>query len=1457
MASLKKQVNNLLDHRFWKKNENICTQYFKICELCDEIYNKGLVLMQVGSFFEAYGIDNKYTKKGHANLVSSLFNMAITRRNKKKYVDELGNRKIEDLTEKQLIDLHTRYCLMSGMNDIVIEKYLRIAIENGYTVILIEQVEAVTKGTMVKREVTRIVSPGTYIETSSKDKNNIVSVFIEKVMKENIPYFCVGLSLIDATTGENLVSEVYDKKYDKNFALDEAIRFILSNTTSEILINTKNVDMSENEIISRLQLYNHKLVNVKINELSSDFYKINFQEKFLKKIFPNTGLLKAYEYLDMERMDYARLSYIILLNHIYQYNEILIKSISKPVIICNDKYLNLDTTTISQLNITNNKTISIRTKYTSLFDVINFTSTAMGRRLLKQNILNPIVSVSKLNKKYDIISDLITEDKYKNYLNYLTEMNDLERIHRKMLLELLNPYEIDGLLHNYTVIPDIIDLSQEDETKSLLNIFTSDPIESLNTIVNEIETKFDIRQMKKYALSKIEDSFFKRGANTEIDKLSDTINENITFLKEFNQKISDLIELGSQQTRSKSKNKLFSNLDKYDKSGHYIKMTNSRSKCLQVSLKEKEFIEVGNQKIPTKDISLKKKDASNKMIQYYLIDECSDKIILSQEKMKSSAKEFYLQIMKDIHEKHNSFFKQLERYISELDVLVSGARCAIENNYCKPNCVDGESSYIESKELRHPLVEKLTEIPYVSNDCNLKDGKNGILLYGVNGVGKCMSRDTPILMYDGTIKMVQDIQIGELLMGDDSTPRKVLSTTTGIDEMYKISNKKGDTYTVNSKHILCLKSSYSFSIEDRKDRKSYSLKWFCVMEKRLKSKSLSYKNRDKEQVLKEIQIIKKEKQKLSKYFEISVENYLKLPKSYHGFLSGYKVGVEFPEKEVDIDPYIIGLWLGDGNSRNPAITNQDACILKYLSVKIKEYDCYLHYDRDYTYRFNSLKPMGRYLENNFILKNLRKYNLLKNKHIPHIYKCNSRKNRLKLLAGLLDSDGYYVKGGKCYEIIQKNSRLSEDIEYLCRSLGFACHSKKCKKSCMYKGRKREGEYNKMNIYGDGLEDIPVLCPRKKADKRIINKDALSGVIEVKSVGKDKYYGFETDGNHKYILGNFIVTHNSVFLKSIGLNVVLAQSGNFIAAKEFNYCPFHTILTRILGSDNIFTNSSSFQVEMQELRAILQRANNRSLVLTDELCRGTEYSSATSLVAASIIKLSELSSKFVLTTHLHKLCHLEEITSLDNVSIEHMRVCFDEDNNLIYDRKIERGRLENISYGVYIAEKLGLSEIPDFIMTAEKIRKKLMNKSSEVLPVKKSVYNAKLYVNDCEICKDKAVDTHHIRFQEDADKKGFFDDVYYHKNHIGNLVALCKKCHDDVHNGDLEIQGKVFTSNGVKILHYRKEKKKKKGKYTEEQINRIMNLKDEPFITQKKASIQLKKRGIDISAGTVGKYWRNG
>jgi replicative DNA helicase len=146
-----------------------------------------------------------------------------------------------------------------------------------------------------------------------------------------------------------------------------------------------------------------------------------------------------------------------------------------------------------------------------------------------------------------------------------------------------------------------------------------------------------------------------------------------------------------------------------------------------------------------------------------------------------------------------------------------------------------------------------------------------------------------------------------------------------------------------------------------------------------------------------------------------------LPKYLQRNSLSYKVGIEFPKKDIEIDPYIIGLWLGDGSSNHAAITCQDAVILKYLREKIIEYDCYLQYRSGYTYGFTTLKKYTNKGRENYIKTILNKYNLLNNKHIPDNYKINSRENRLKLLAGLIDSDGYYHC--KTYEISQKNNTL--------------------------------------------------------------------------------------------------------------------------------------------------------------------------------------------------------------------------------------------------------------------------------------------------------------------------------------------------------------------------------------------------------------------------------------------------
>jgi superfamily II DNA or RNA helicase len=374
------------------------------------------------------------------------------------------------------------------------------------------------------------------------------------------------------------------------------------------------------------------------------------------------------------------------------------------------------------------------------------------------------------------------------------------------------------------------------------------------------------------------------------------------------------------------------------------------------------------------------------------------------------------------------------------------------------------------REYQQPVIEKYLD--------HVSKGGGGLLELFC-GWGKCLAIDTPIIMYDGTFKKVQDIKVGDVLMGDDSRPRNVLSLARGKEQMYKITNTQGESYTVNESHILSLKCSSNYG----------------------------------------------NKYKKGEIIDISVKDYLRLPKSFHGKagpLLGYKVGIDFSNSNVDFDPYLVGFWLGDGSSDNTRITTQDSCVIKYIVelFKNKHTDLYLSYHSKYDYRVCGIKH-----KQNSFLNFLRNFNLLNNKHIPNIYKYSDKQIRLKLLAGIIDSDGY--NKGNCYEIIQKNTTLSDDIVYLCRSLGFACYSKKCKKTCYNsKNGPKEGEYNRISVYGLGLETIPVLCQRKKCSERKQIKNSLVSRINIEKLCVDNYYGFCIDGNHRFLLGDFTVTHNT-------------------------------------------------------------------------------------------------------------------------------------------------------------------------------------------------------------------------------------------------------------------------------------------------------------------------------------------
>lgn len=392
----------------------------------------------------------------------------------------------------------------------------------------------------------------------------------------------------------------------------------------------------------------------------------------------------------------------------------------------------------------------------------------------------------------------------------------------------------------------------------------------------------------------------------------------------------------------------------------------------------------------------------------------------------------------------------------------------------------------------------------------------------LKSISSGMKIDTPILMYDGSIKKIQDIKIGELVMGDDSTSRQVLSTTIGKDIMYDILPVKGDKYTVSSDHILSLKYSNKKHLKERVSRKSYQVIWFNNIKIKRDSKTFSFKYEDKEIAYKKaLDFLNNINENL--YIDISVKKYIELSSSFKRYLNGYKLPINFPEILLEIDPYMIGFWLGDGDSNTSKITSQDSSVIHYFKNNLAKYKCYLEYHKssEYGYRINGEIIKGeQWISNNF-LKTLKKYNLLYNKHIPDNYKFNSRENRLKLLAGLIDSDGNLSKNGG-FEFTQKNEKVIDDVIYLCRSLGFSCYKAIKNTSWTYKGIKNYGTAFRICINGKGIEQIPTLCPRKKANPRQQIKDVLVSGITVKKLSEDNYYGFELDRNNRFVMGDFTV-----------------------------------------------------------------------------------------------------------------------------------------------------------------------------------------------------------------------------------------------------------------------------------------------------------------------------------------------
>lgn len=263
---------------------------------------------------------------------------------------------------------------------------------------------------------------------------------------------------------------------------------------------------------------------------------------------------------------------------------------------------------------------------------------------------------------------------------------------------------------------------------------------------------------------------------------------------------------------------------------------------------------------------------------------------------------------------------------------------------------------------------------------------------------------------------------------------------------------------------------------------------------------------------------------------------------------------------------------------------------------------------------------------------------------------------------------------------------------------------------------------------------------------------------------------------------------SSLMKAIGLNIIMAQCGMYVAADSFTIAPYTQMFCRITKGDDLYMGHSTFMVEMLELRNILKRANSRSIVLGDELCSGTEFTSAIAIVASGIHYLCNKNVAFIFATHLHELMDQDFI--IEKCDICHLDVYYDKVNEcLIYNRKLKKGAGSSM-YGLEVCRSFNMPL--EFIDEADRIREKLVFKKKQIV---KSRYNAKTYRDKCKICNKNGDHMHHIQEQELAVNK-YIGNI--HMNAAHNLVCLCTECHHNVHNGDIIINGYKMTNNGVKL-----------------------------------------------------------
>jgi len=689
-----------------QKKKLLTEIYFDLQLHFEQKYGKdALVLMEIGTFFEVYAVNNDELKVGKAKEIAELLNIQLTRKSKAILENSISNP------------------LLAGVPAVSLDRYLsRLIDTKKYTIIVVKQ-----KGEMpnIKRYVANIISPGTNFEyLNEPTENNIVSLLID----ENAGIYSVGYAAIDVSTGKTICNEIHSTRDDKTYALDEAFNLLQTYSTSEVILTLDSKEIDKEWVMHYLELESlHYSFNTKR-------FRISFQNELFTRVFSINSFLSSIEYLDLERHPYTTESLSVLIDFIIEHDESIIEKMNKPQFLGNNRYMYIGNNAMEQLSVISRDPSDI-----TLLDLIDKTSTAFGKRLLKERLLNPICDKELLEKRYDLTEKLLPN--INRFETHLKQIYDLERIARRIKLRKLHPVELTYISMSLEAISSLLMDAKESGLEIERNLY-----EETTEMLKVLHHTFELDICARFRIEQINDNLFKDGIYPAIDTIVKSQEQEVDKMDSVAQHVESLFE----------KDKLFTGTTKYatvsylESEGYYLNLTKNRFTLIEKQLKD-SFVTIDNQHHFFKDFSYKYLKNAVK-VQAPLFEEITRNYETSQVKLVSLVKQRYVESLDLLENRFSLLLDKLIIFIANIDVAISNAKCSKTMNLVRP--VIEEGSFYEAIGLRHPIIESNDERGiYVPNDIFLGMNNNtshnhitlnasddedvlGVLLYGINSSGK-------------------------------------------------------------------------------------------------------------------------------------------------------------------------------------------------------------------------------------------------------------------------------------------------------------------------------------------------------------------------------------------------------------------------------------------------------------------------------------------------------------------------------------------------------------------------------------------------------------------------------------------------------------------------------------------------------------------------------------------------